>query len=308
MVFAIDDKSGRLVASVPASDGVEEFDCVAQTCRNPACRCQTVSVMFRGRAPGVPETAAPTPERNVGLDIGSRSIDATFRKSAAQSDLAFAEALLAAMEPADFDRLAELHYMIKRHESEHAKPAEIQVQFDFDEVERSSMMQTYNDILPFAETIQVVVDGVEYVVLDQYCVKHRCGCTDAHLSLLPINDGAGALETASSVDVNYKTKPWDRVADEPPPCDVATFRGLMESTLPDLYPKLRSRHERLCAIYAHARKRARPVVADSTPQQPVGRNDPCPCGSAKKFKKCCMGKGLGGAGARSTETTITIRR
>jgi uncharacterized protein YecA (UPF0149 family) len=22
----------------------------------------------------------------------------------------------------------------------------------------------------------------------------------------------------------------------------------------------------------------------------VGRNDPCPCGSGKKFKKCCMGK------------------
>ncbi len=23
----------------------------------------------------------------------------------------------------------------------------------------------------------------------------------------------------------------------------------------------------------------------------VGRNDPCPCGSKKKFKKCCEGKG-----------------
>ena len=22
----------------------------------------------------------------------------------------------------------------------------------------------------------------------------------------------------------------------------------------------------------------------------VGRNDPCPCGSGKKFKKCCMRK------------------
>ncbi|MCA1685704.1 MAG: SEC-C domain-containing protein [Planctomycetia bacterium] len=24
---------------------------------------------------------------------------------------------------------------------------------------------------------------------------------------------------------------------------------------------------------------------------PVGRNDPCPCGSGKKFKKCCMAAG-----------------
>ncbi len=35
---------------------------------------------------------------------------------------------------------------------------------------------------------------------------------------------------------------------------------------------------------------------DSTPYvrsgEKVGRNDPCPCGSGKKFKKCCMGKGI----------------
>ncbi len=29
-----------------------------------------------------------------------------------------------------------------------------------------------------------------------------------------------------------------------------------------------------------------PITADAQP----GRNDPCPCGSGKKFKKCCYGK------------------
>ncbi len=36
---------------------------------------------------------------------------------------------------------------------------------------------------------------------------------------------------------------------------------------------------------------------DWTPEQPyvntqpkVGRNDPCPCGSGKKYKKCCLGE------------------
>ena len=28
------------------------------------------------------------------------------------------------------------------------------------------------------------------------------------------------------------------------------------------------------------------------PHSAVGRNDPCPCGSGKKYKKCCMGQGL----------------
>ena len=29
---------------------------------------------------------------------------------------------------------------------------------------------------------------------------------------------------------------------------------------------------------------------EPTVRQKVGRNDPCPCGSGKKFKKCCLNK------------------
>jgi hypothetical protein len=31
-------------------------------------------------------------------------------------------------------------------------------------------------------------------------------------------------------------------------------------------------------------------VSVRNPIRDVGRNDPCPCGSGKKFKKCCLGK------------------
>jgi hypothetical protein len=33
--------------------------------------------------------------------------------------------------------------------------------------------------------------------------------------------------------------------------------------------------------------KAKPIVR---PGSKLGRNDPCPCGSGKKYKKCCMGK------------------
>jgi preprotein translocase subunit SecA len=38
------------------------------------------------------------------------------------------------------------------------------------------------------------------------------------------------------------------------------------------------------------------MLANTPPVDPIhakdqpGRNDPCPCGSGKKFKKCCWGK------------------
>ena len=31
----------------------------------------------------------------------------------------------------------------------------------------------------------------------------------------------------------------------------------------------------------------KPVVKKSATSRKVGRNDPCPCGSGKKYKKCC---------------------
>jgi hypothetical protein len=46
---------------------------------------------------------------------------------------------------------------------------------------------------------------------------------------------------------------------------------------------------------AKAEAKAEPK-AEPKPAGPsrVGRNDPCPCGSGKKYKKCCMKKGKGG--------------
>jgi hypothetical protein len=41
---------------------------------------------------------------------------------------------------------------------------------------------------------------------------------------------------------------------------------------------------------APSRSPPRPRTPAATAETKVGRNDPCPCGSGKKFKKCCMGK------------------
>ena len=36
-------------------------------------------------------------------------------------------------------------------------------------------------------------------------------------------------------------------------------------------------------------KKNPPLVLDTlyVPEEKIGRNDPCPCGSNKKYKKCC---------------------
>ncbi len=39
------------------------------------------------------------------------------------------------------------------------------------------------------------------------------------------------------------------------------------------------------AVHHHAGERTKPFVHKA---EKTGRNDPCPCGSGKKFKQCCM--------------------
>jgi len=41
-------------------------------------------------------------------------------------------------------------------------------------------------------------------------------------------------------------------------------------------------------LYAFWRQRATVAVPFTHSEPQVGRNDPCPCGSGKKFKKCCL--------------------
>jgi uncharacterized protein len=36
--------------------------------------------------------------------------------------------------------------------------------------------------------------------------------------------------------------------------------------------------------------RSSPVTPVLNPHRDVGRNDPCPCGNGKKFKKCYLGR------------------
>lgn len=48
--------------------------------------------------------------------------------------------------------------------------------------------------------------------------------------------------------------------------------------------------ERGASAGAKAGNSPAPALRPKIPARHVGRNDPCPCGSGKKFKKCCMKK------------------
>jgi uncharacterized protein YecA (UPF0149 family) len=42
---------------------------------------------------------------------------------------------------------------------------------------------------------------------------------------------------------------------------------------------------------SRVKRGVRIVHGDKLLEEKLGRNDLCPCGSGKRFKKCCLGKG-----------------
>jgi HEAT repeat protein len=70
---------------------------------------------------------------------------------------------------------------------------------------------------------------------------------------------------------------------------VGQIIGLSDARpLPPLRPAVRSRRESPGRRGASGYAPAQPARTFRRPDAKVGRNDPCPCGSGKKFKKCCM--------------------
>jgi hypothetical protein len=76
--------------------------------------------------------------------------------------------------------------------------------------------------------------------------------------------------------------------------DLIVAATLMEVDLPEKerwrVEVEKGRTEREKRIHSYAEPPEEEAEPLPPPTKKVGRNDPCPCGSGKKFKQCCMKK------------------
>lgn len=75
--------------------------------------------------------------------------------------------------------------------------------------------------------------------------------------------------------------------------DSTKVRNLLDSLysgFPVGYPLLRDmkRNDEAGTLLEKDRESRKPVQPPNKPK--IGRNEPCACGSGKKYKKCCLGK------------------
>ena len=134
------------------------------------------------------------------------------------------------------------------------------------------------------------MNGVEYFIDDLYCVNPDCDCRNSMLAVFR-KETEGRVVPAFDAMLGFdgrveKVTPFE--------CDkkeaVRIISAWRESEA-DLLSYLQQRYEDIKDVGLANKKRlagAKRRAAEPVTRK-IGRNDPCPCGSGKKYKKCCLG-------------------
>ncbi|MBI2920641.1 MAG: SEC-C domain-containing protein [Planctomycetes bacterium] len=143
-----------------------------------------------------------------------------------------------------------------------------------------------------------------YVFAESYCDEERCDCRRVFLNVFS-KSGMAFLATISwGWESREFYREWMHgAADEEDldelqgpalvrmtaqsPLAPALLGIFQEVVLDDAYAARLKRHYRMFRESVDRKEAHRPHGAGTPPPGAPGRNVPCPCGSGKKFKRCC---------------------
>ncbi|MEA3230468.1 MAG: SEC-C metal-binding domain-containing protein [Thermodesulfobacteriota bacterium] len=288
MLLTVDSESKKIFASIQAGDRMEKYECEISACENPTCTCGiTYFDLIPARIEN--ENTEPVPPRKVRLNIDKRSLEYKNKRNVPKEDLEFAKGFLHQLDENDFRIIHKAHFEFKNKITEETDLDSLDAYFDYDEVEYNGLMYAYNDVLPYGDQLYVIVDGRKCLIIDQFCLLPHCSCTDTILNIFSIDKVGKTGKELCVLSLKYKKKQWKTLEQFSSNINLTTSKAAILAQIPNLYAQLKKRHVKLKAIYAHCKKKH--YSPDQKLEMPkVGRNDPCPCGSGKKYKKCCLNK------------------
>lgn len=274
-----------------------------RVCGNPVCECKLLALHCW---PEPPDEAASQAPLTLELDLERRIL---VKPSIADASPAsgLAEAVRDAMTSEQWNYLWSYFYNLKIHYTERANLDDLDT--DFPPNASEGGMVSYYEVLPFARPINFTAEGHEWAFDDQYCLRPDCSCRVAVLQCFRIEpQDADATPQGPNLSLryHYDNHRIEDVESSGASLSPQTFLDSLRQACPDFDAVLAKRHDQLRHLYRLFLKRRRtsrrrgtdidanapdefqrslpePVRAEPKP----GRNDPCPCGSGKKYKKCC---------------------
>jgi hypothetical protein len=136
-------------------------------------------------------------------------------------------------------------------------------------------MLPFDRLFPHDWDMTLGYDGHHVWACDQHCPSAACDCSEIVVILYDLNTPDARSVGQLRIDLGS----GEPCANASSPSAARLFEPLWTKHGAEL---IRRHHEVRQAIVAHAASR-REATRPANP----GRNAPCPCGSGKKFKRCC---------------------
>jgi len=131
-------------------------------------------------------------------------------------------------------------------------------------------------------------DSDDYFVVDYYCVDPKCSCQDAHLQFIKINHRKGTQDAFFNIVLELPTYQYTIKEMHCKPEDVENLVKYVIRNKEMLRVLKRHCSEMKAASREIMNKYEQKPKQDQPRLVATGRNDPCPCGSGKKYKHCCL--------------------
>lgn len=139
------------------------------------------------------------------------------------------------------------------------------------------------DLLSFELTM-----GEKWFIDDQYCSNPKCQCNDAVLSFIKIDDSVKTQKPEFAVRMNLKDFKYVIEYNQCGTEKINEIIKYLRDKKPELFAVLRRRYQEIKVASKEVIKKFNlETMKDSQANVKIGRNDPCPCGSGKKYKRCC---------------------
>lgn len=245
-----------------------------RVCSSPACDCGFTVLNFHateGEEGLVGALEANVHERTLKLRDGGPSLSACFK-----------ETMDAGMQETDWENLERGYYLYKNILAENFDVESLDMDFPKELIDDLGMMQAYVDYLPAAAVFVVEKAGEKFTIIDQYCINPNCDCTDSFLSV----SKEGAEPTGFLY--NYRSK---KIVAESSTLDIATaaeFLVQLRYKNASFDEQLAKRNRNMRLLFAKfLQKQPQRTIAPVASMRKTGRNEPCPCGSGRKYKNCC---------------------
>ena len=292
--IVFDEERRRHLLSVTDGDAVSRFVVNLHVCPNPCCACWTVELVY---ARDCEDATEPEMERSVlALDVRERQV-AEHALDAREHDPAFAKAVADGMSDEGWALLVSHLYGTKREQMRSMDLDALEVHFPPPVMDGDGSMTGYAEIFPFAEWFPFATDEGEWVVDDQYCVSPMCKCRDVALTFFPSlpnrarEDALVDQGEMPAVHYDYRRGSFEVLVE--PTIAAPPFSELVSALRkahPDIGTTLKERHRQLRYLFGRVNRERHPELqAKQDSAGKIGRNDPCPCGSGKKYKRCCGG-------------------